>query len=84
MGFLKKNMQGSMMDLKVSPISSSSCILLKYQELFKSKSRNDTDMIISERRKSDNIETYYIDNEGYLLDCNSRYLVDQKGQKVKL
>lgn len=50
MGLIKKNMQSSMADLKVSPISSSSCILLKYQELFKSKTRNDTDMIISERR----------------------------------
>ena len=30
------------------------------------------------------IDIYYIDNEGYLLDANSRYIVDQKGKKVRL
>ena len=30
------------------------------------------------------LDTYYIDNEGYLLDCHSRYIVDQKGKKVRL
>jgi hypothetical protein len=31
-----------------------------------------------------NADTYYIDNEGHLLDCHSRYIVDQKGKKIKL
>lgn len=29
-------------------------------------------------------DTYYIDNDGFLLDCHSRYIVDQKGKKIKL
>jgi hypothetical protein len=30
------------------------------------------------------VDTYFIDNEGQLLDCHSRYIVDQKGKKIKL
>ena len=28
--------------------------------------------------------TYYIDNEGYLLDKDQHYLVDSRGKQVKL
>lgn len=50
--FLKKHIRHQACEFKVSPICSSSSILLKYQELFKAKSKNETDMIINERTTS--------------------------------
>ena len=71
--------------MKLSPISSSSCIILKYQELFKSQSKDGPDLVISEcTLYAVTVDSYYVDNEGYLLDCHSRYLVDLKGKKISL
>lgn len=82
---IKKNIGNMKMDMKVSPISSNSCIMLKYQELFKARNKNETDMVINECKNIFNyIVNYYVDDDGFLLDCHSRYIVDQQGRKIRL
>lgn len=45
---VKKTISNMNLDMKVSPIVSNSCIILKYQELFKARNKNETDMVLSE------------------------------------
>ncbi len=60
---------------------SGSAILLRFVESFRVRKNGfksgESKIIITDN-------TYYIDNEGYLLDKDQHYLVDSKGKQVRL
>lgn len=60
---------------------SGSAILLRFVESFRVRKNGgksgETKIVITDN-------TYYIDNEGYLLDKDQHYLVDSRGKQVKL
>ena len=60
---------------------SGTAILLRFVESFRVR-KNGGKSGQSKLIITDN--TYYIDNEGYLLDKDQHYLVDSKGKQVRL
>jgi hypothetical protein len=45
---IKKSLSNLNLEMKLSPTASSSCIMLKYQELLKARNKSDNDIILNE------------------------------------
>lgn len=67
---------------KVSAIKCShTAILLRFVECFKVRKHSSK---TGEAKITLTDNTYYIDNEGYLLDKEQFYLVDSRGNRIRL